>query len=170
MKLTNLKITPKLGILLGVTLVGLCVAGMLAGYLMQREMLNARIEQTKSIVEMAKNMAAGFKKQVDAGEMNKEQARAEFGKRANSMTYDKGAGYLFGTGYDGITVLAPNPQQIGQNRMDVVTNGRRLSVELMEGVKKNGEILLYYEYMKPGTEKPIARTVTPVKFSSRLLP
>ena len=157
MKLTNLKITPKLGILVGVALLGLCIAGMLAGYLMQREMLDARIEQTKSIVEMAKNMAAGFKKQIDAGEMTKEQARAEFGKRGNAMTYDNGNGYLFGTTYEGITVLAPNPQQIGQNRMDVVTNGRRLSVELMEGVKKNGEILLYYEYMKPGTEKPIRK-------------
>jgi methyl-accepting chemotaxis protein len=156
-KLTNLKITPKLGILLGVTLVGLCVAGMLASYLMQREMLNARIEQTKSTVEMAKNMAAGFKKQVDAGEMNKEQARAEFGKRGNAMTYDNGSGYLFGTGYDGITVMAPDPKQVGTNRMDVVTNGRKLSVELMEGVKKNGEILLYYEYVKPGTEKPIRK-------------
>ena len=59
MKLTNLKITPKLGILVGVTLLGLCVAGVLAGYLMQREMLNARIDQTKAIVEMARNMAAG---------------------------------------------------------------------------------------------------------------
>ena len=54
MKLSNLKITPKLGILLGVTLLSLCMAGVLAGYLMQREMLNARIEQTRAIVEMAK--------------------------------------------------------------------------------------------------------------------
>ena len=75
--------------------------------------------------------------------MTKEAAIAEFGKRANSMTYDKGAGYLFGTGYDGITVLAPDPKQVGTNRMDVVTNGRKLSVELMDGVKANGSILLY---------------------------
>ena len=157
MKLSNLKITPKLGILLGVAILGLCVAGALAGYLMQREMLNARIEQTKSMVEMAKNMGAGFKKQVDAGEMTKEQARAEFGRRGNAMTYDNGSGYLFGTGFDGITVMAPDPKQIGQNRMDVVTNGRKLSVELMEGVKKNGEVLLYYEYVKPGTDKLIRK-------------
>jgi methyl-accepting chemotaxis protein len=156
-KLTNLKITPKLGILVGVTLLGLCIAGILAGYLMQREMMNARIEQTKAIVEMAKNMAAGFKKQIDTGEMTKEQARAEFGKRGNALTYDNGNGYLFGTTYEGITVMAPNPQQIGQNRMDVVTNSRKLSQELMDGVKKNGEILLYYEYMKPGTETPIRK-------------
>jgi methyl-accepting chemotaxis protein len=156
-KLTNLKITPKLGILLGITLVGLSMAGVLAGYLMQREMLNARIDQTKAIVEMAKNMAAGFKKQIDAGQMTKEQARAEFGKRGSALTYDNGNGYLFGTTYDGITVMAPNPAHIGQNRMGDVINGRKLSQELMDGVKKNGEILLYYEYMKPGTEKPIRK-------------
>src|SRR5207245_11210497 len=31
------------------------------------------------------------------------------------------------------------------------------SQELMDGVKKNGEILLFYEYMKPGTETPIRK-------------
>ena len=153
MKLTNLTITPKLGILVGVTLFGLCIAGALAGYLMQREMLNARIDQVRSIVEMARNMAAGLQKQVDAGELTKEAALAEFGRRANSMTYDKGAGYLFGTTFDGITVMSPDPKLIGTNRMDVVTNGRMLSRELRDGVKANGEILLTYEYMKPGDDK-----------------
>ena len=41
MKLNNLTITPKLGILVGVTLFGLCVAGILAGHLVQRQMLEA---------------------------------------------------------------------------------------------------------------------------------
>jgi methyl-accepting chemotaxis protein len=152
-KLTNLTITPKLGILVGVTLFGLCIAGALAGYLMQREMLNARIDQVHSIVEMARNMAAGLQKQVEAGQLTQEAALAEFGRRANSMTYDKGAGYLFGTTFDGITVMSPDPKQIGTNRMDVVTNGRMLSRELRDGVKANGEILLTYEYVKPGDDK-----------------
>ena len=157
MKLTNMKITPKLGILVGVALLGLCAAGVLAGRLMQREMLNARIDQAKAIVDMGLNLAAGLKKQVDAGQMTKEAALAEFGRRANSMTYDKGAGYLFGTSNDGITVMAPDPKHIGTNRMDVVTNGRKLSRELMDGVKANGSILLTYEYMKPGEETPIRK-------------
>src|ERR1700688_1813145 len=118
-KLTNLTITPKLGILVGVTLFGLCAAGVLAGYLMQREMLNARIDQVRSIVETARNMAAGLQKQVEAGKLTKEAAIAEFGRRGNSMTYDKGAGYLFGSTFDGITVLSPDPKQIGTNRMDI---------------------------------------------------
>ena len=157
MKLSNLKIAPKLGILVGVTLFGLCIAGGLAGYLMKREMVNARIDQAKSIVEMACNYAAALKKRIDAGEMTKDAAMAELRRYGNAMTYDNGSGYLFGTSYDGITQLAPDPKQIGTNRMEVVTSGRKLSWELMDGVKANGQILLYYEYMKPGQEKPIRK-------------
>jgi methyl-accepting chemotaxis protein len=156
-KLNNLTIVPKLGILVGVTLFGLCVAGVLAGYLMQREMLNARIDQVHAIVDIARNMAIGLQKQVDAGQLTKEAALAEFGRRGNTMNYDNGAGYLFATNYDGITVLAPDPKQVGTNRMDLVVNGRRLSQELLDGVKAKGEILLTYEYVKPGEEKPIRK-------------
>jgi methyl-accepting chemotaxis protein len=86
-KLNNMKIGSKLAILLGVALVGLCAAGTLAGYLMQQEMLNARIEQTHAVVDMARNMAAGLQKQVDAGQLTKEAAVAEFGKRGNKLSY-----------------------------------------------------------------------------------
>jgi methyl-accepting chemotaxis protein len=106
---------------------------------------------------MARNMAIGLQKQVDAGQLTKEAALAEFGRRANSMTFDNGSGYLFATTFDGITVLAPDPKQVGQNRMDVVTNGRKLSREFLDGVMAKGEITLRYEYMKPGQETPIRK-------------
>ena len=159
MKLTNLTITPKLGILVGVTLVGLCIAGALAGYLMQREMMSARIEQTRAIVEMGRNMAAGLQKQVEAGQLTKEAAIAEFTRRGNSMTYDKGAGYLFGYTMDGVALMTPNPKQHGTNRLDVETGGRKLARELRDGVAAKGEILLPYEYSKPG-EKEIIRKIS----------
>src|SRR5262245_36611870 len=120
-----MKIAPKLGILVGVTLFGLCISGVLAGYLMKREMVNARIDQARSIVDMAGNFSGLLKKRVDAGELTKDAAMAELRRYGNAMTYDKGAGYLFGTSYDGITQLAPDPKQIGTNRMEVETNGRK---------------------------------------------
>ena len=157
MKLTNLKITPKLGILVGVTLLGLCVAGVLAGYLMQREMLNGRIEQTRAIVDMARNMALGLQKQVAAGQMTKEAAIAEFSKRGNTLTFDNGNGYVFAYTMDGVAVLAPVPSQIGQNRMDVDTGGRKLVRELRDGIVKDGEVTLRYEFRKPGQEELIRK-------------
>jgi methyl-accepting chemotaxis protein len=156
-KLSNLKIAPKLGILVGVTLFGLCMSGVLAGYLMKREMVNARIDQAKSIVELARNYAAALVKRVNAGEMTKEAALAEFRRYGSAMTYDKNSGYLIATTYDGITQLASDPKQIGTNRMDVEVGGRKLYREMMDGVKANGEILLFFEYAKPGQEKPIRK-------------
>jgi methyl-accepting chemotaxis protein len=156
-KLNNLKIAPKLGIVVGLALMGLCAAGVLAGRLMQQAMLDARVEEIKAIVDMARNMAVGLQKEVEAGKLTKEAALAEFARRAGAMTYDKGAGYLFGTDYNGITVLSPDPKQIGTNRMEVLTNGRKLSHELMDGARSKGEILLNYEYVKPGEETPIRK-------------
>jgi methyl-accepting chemotaxis protein len=156
-KLTNLKITPKLGILVGVTLLGLCAAGVLAGYLMQREMLNGRVEQTRAIVDMARNMALGLQKQVAAGQMTKEAAIAEFSKRGNTLTFDNGNGYVFAYTMDGIAVLAPVASQIGQNRMDVETGGRKLVRELRDGILKDGEVTLRYEYRRPGQEELIRK-------------
>jgi methyl-accepting chemotaxis protein len=156
-KLSNLKIAPKLGILVGVTLFGLCISGVLAGYLMKREMVNARIDQAKAIVEMGRNYAITLKKRIDAGELTKDAAMTELRRYGNAMTYDKGAGYLFGTSYDGITQLAPDPKQIGIDRMDVETNGRKLNRELMAGVKANGDTMLYYEYVKPGQDTLIRK-------------
>jgi methyl-accepting chemotaxis protein len=153
-KFSNLRITPKLGILVVVTLLGLCAAGVLAGYLMQQEMLRARTEQVRTIVEVARNMALGLQKQVAAGELTKEAALAEFGKRANTMTFDNGAGYLFGATMDGVTTLALDPKTIGVNRINVVTNGRNLVREWRDGVAAKGEITLVYEIKKPGQERP----------------
>ena len=153
MKLNNLTIAPKLGILVGITLLGLGVAGVVAGYLMQREMLNARVEQAHAIVEMARNMALDLQKQVAAGELTKEQAIAEFSRRGNSLTYDNRSGYLFGYTMEGITILAQDPSFMGKNRMDVQSNGRYVSRELRDGVAAHGEYTLYYDNKRPGSDE-----------------
>jgi methyl-accepting chemotaxis protein len=56
--LRNMTIAPKLGIVVGAALLGLCIAGGLASYLMQQEMMSARVDQTRAIVSVAKNMRA----------------------------------------------------------------------------------------------------------------
>ncbi len=82
---------------MGVTLLGLCAAGVLAGYLMQREMLNARIDQTRAIVDMGAQHGAGLQ---EAGRCRRDDQGGAICRvrhaRANTLTYDKGDGYLFG--------------------------------------------------------------------------
>ncbi|MDB5504972.1 MAG: Methyl-accepting chemotaxis protein 4 [Tardiphaga sp.] len=153
----NLSISVKLGILVGVTLLGLCAAGLQATRLVGQEMHTARMEQVRSIVDIARNVALGLQKQVEAGELTKEAAIQEFSRRARTMSYDGGNGYVFAYDMNGIALATPDPKQIGTNRLDVAVNGRALTRELRDGVAAKGDVTLYYEYMKPGTTDPIRK-------------
>jgi methyl-accepting chemotaxis protein len=155
--LNNLPISAKLGLLVTVTLIGLCLAGVQATRLVSAEMRSSRMEQVLAIVETARNMALGLQKQVTAGELTKDAAIQEFVKRARTMTYDKGNGYVFSYDMNGIALVTPDPKQFGTNRLDVPTNGRALTRELRDGVAAKGDVTLYYEYMKPGTTELIRK-------------
>ncbi|WP_441278786.1 methyl-accepting chemotaxis protein [Tardiphaga sp. 172_B4_N1_3] len=155
--LNNLPISAKLGLLVTVTLIGLCLAGVQATRLVSAEMRSSRMEQVLAIVETAHNMALGLQKQVTAGELTKDAAIQEFVKRARTMTYDKGNGYVFSYDMNGIALVTPDPKQFGTNRLDVPTNGRALTRELRDGVAAKGDVTLYYEYMKPGTTELIRK-------------
>ncbi len=157
MKLNNLKIAPKLAIVVGVAMIGLCISGAFASYLMQREMMNAKVEQIRSIVDMTRSMALGLMKEVEAGKITKEAALAEFQARANSMRYDNGDGYLFGSTMDRVTILGPDPKAINQVRPDTPTNGRILAKEWRENASAKGDHTMFFDYMKPGTKEPIPK-------------
>jgi methyl-accepting chemotaxis protein len=155
--LNNLPISAKLGLLVTVTLLGLCLAGVQATRLVSAEMRSSRMEQVQAIVETARNLALGLQKQVTAGELTKDAALQEFVKRARTMTYDKGNGYVFSYDMNGIALVTPDPKQFGTNRLDIPTNGRALTRELRDGVAAKGDVTLYYEYMKPGTTELIRK-------------
>jgi methyl-accepting chemotaxis protein len=155
--LNNLSISVKLGILVGVTLLGLGAAGFQATRFVSMEMQTARMDQVRAMVDMARNMALGLQKQVEAGELTKDAAIQEFNKRARTLTYDNGTGYVFAYDMNGIALVTPDPKQIGTNRLDIPTNGRALTRELRDGVAAKGDVTLYYEYVKPGSEVPIRK-------------
>jgi methyl-accepting chemotaxis protein len=155
-KLSNLKITSKLVILVGVTIVGLCVAGALATFMVKREMLSERTEQLKAIVEVGRNIAGSLQKQIESGQLTRDAAVAEFVRRIEPMTYDKGNGYLFIYNMDGTVVYLPGFKP-GTNRIEVLVNGRPVTRELRDTVAKDGEGPLQYEFMKPGQEVPVPK-------------
>ncbi|PZA09583.1 chemotaxis protein [Rhodopseudomonas palustris] len=157
MKFSNLRIAPKLGLLVAGTMIGLCLAGIFAGVMMQREMLRARFDQAKAITEMGRNLAVGLQKKVEAGELTKEQAIAQFGSDAAMLTYDNGQGYLFAYTMDGLTIATPDKKAVGTNRMNVATGDRYLVRELRDGVAANGDVTLFYDFRRPGTDENIRK-------------
>ncbi|MGP8123180.1 MAG: methyl-accepting chemotaxis protein [Xanthobacteraceae bacterium] len=157
--LNNLPIGAKVGVLVAIALLGLCAAGLEAARLMSSEILQSRIDQTHAIVDIGRSLATGLQAQVDAGQLTKEAAIQEFSKRAQSLKYDNGSGYVFAYTMDGLTISSPDPKQIGTNRLDVQANGRALTRELRDGIAAKGEVTLRYEYNKPG-EKELVRKLS----------
>jgi methyl-accepting chemotaxis protein len=155
-KLNNLRITSKLVILVTVTMLGLCAAGVLAAYMVKREMLAARTEQLKAVVDIGRNMALGLQKQVDAGQLSKDAAISEFVRRLEPMIYDNGNGYLFVYTMDGIVVFLPG-FKAGADRLNVLVNGRAVARELRDGIVASGAHTLTYEFMKPGQQTPVRK-------------
>ena len=158
-KLTNLKITPKLGILVGVTLLGLCVAGVLAGYLMQREMLSAKTEQLHAIVDIARNMAAGLQKQVDAGQLTKEAAIAEFGRRGNSMTFETATAICSARPWMVSRCCRPMPSRSARTALKLSPTEDRSGASGEMASAAKGEHTMIYEYVRPGATWRSARSL-----------
>ncbi|ABD06027.1 methyl-accepting chemotaxis sensory transducer [Rhodopseudomonas palustris HaA2] len=156
MHFSNLRITPKLSILVAVAMLGLIAAGVFAASILHREMRAGRFEQTKAMVETALNMAIGLQKQVDAGKLTKDQAISDFQQRAQAMTYDGANGYFFAYKMDGEVVLLPGVKP-GTNRLDVETAGRKIVRELRDGVAAKGNVTLFYEFKKPGGDELLSK-------------
>jgi methyl-accepting chemotaxis protein len=152
-RFNNFRITSKLVMLVAVTMIGLCAAGILAAYMMRSEMLSARNEQLKSIVDISRNMQASLQKQVAAGQMTKDAAIVEFIKRLEPMTFDNGNGYLFVYTMDGVVVYLPGSKP-GMDRLNILVNGRAVAKELRDGVVASGAHTLTYEFVKPGEQVP----------------
>ena len=152
----NLKITSKLIVLVAVTIVGLCVAGALAAFMVKSQMLAQRTDQLKAMTEVGRNVALALQKQVESGQLTKEAAVAEFVNRIVPMTYDNGTGYTFIYNMDGTVVYLPG-FKAGTNRLEVLVNGVPVTRLLRDTVAKDGEGTVQYDFVKPGQQNPVPK-------------
>jgi methyl-accepting chemotaxis protein len=122
LKFNNLTIAPKLGILVGVALLGLCIAGALAGYLMQYEMFNARVAAingiTQTIAQMSEITVAISAAIEEQGAATREIAR-------NIQSVAQGSNEI-STHIGGVTTAA---SATGTAASDVLANAKELDTQ-----------------------------------------
>jgi methyl-accepting chemotaxis protein len=117
-------------------------------------MMTDRIDQLHAIADSAKGIAAGLEKQVQAGQMTREEAIKAFSQRILSMTYNNGQGYIFAYRMDGLAIAVPNPAQMGHNQIDQLVNGRKVIRELRDAVQATGSAIVRYDFPHAGGTKP----------------
>jgi len=93
-----------------------------------------------------------------AGDLTREQAQAEALSMVREMRYGDN-GYFAINDMSGMMVLMPsNPALEGTNGLDVTSpDGVRVTEELINLIKKDGEGLIAFQWAKPGVTEPVLK-------------
>ena len=93
-----------------------------------------------------------------AGELTREEAQAQALSTVRAMRYGDN-GYFAINDMSGTMLLMPsNPSLEGKNGMDVTSpDGVRVTEDLINLVKKDGEGLIAFQWAKPGVKEPVLK-------------
>jgi methyl-accepting chemotaxis protein len=157
MRLSNLRISIKLALLVGIVVAGALAAGVGAARLAWQDMLAGRVAKLVAVVESARGVALELKRRVDTGAMSRADALAALSGILMDMRYDNGEGYVFAFTSDGVQIAAVTPALVGTNQRNVRTNGRYVTQELIAGVRGGKPVMLRYDYVRPGGTTPVPK-------------
>jgi methyl-accepting chemotaxis protein len=144
--------------LIGMSIAGaLCMALVAAIVLViaRNELVAERIEKAHAVVDVVWNMADGFQRAVEAGELTPDEARKRFAAAVNGVWYDNHTNsvyiYDFETGFCVI-----NPANKALQGQDVRTlkdgNGMPFASMMMDIAKTQGNGTLHYKFTR-GSDK-----------------
>jgi methyl-accepting chemotaxis protein len=154
--LNRFRISTKLLVLVGLSVVSLVLATALSGYYLYQRMMDDRIQTIRSVVEAAHGFASGLDAQVKAGKMTQAEALARFRQMVYSSRY--GAGnkeYLLSFTMKGVTVAnGAVPSQEGEDRTGSQDKyGTYIIRDMIAAAERGGGTTRYY-YPKPGEKTP----------------
>jgi methyl-accepting chemotaxis protein len=144
-------------------MVGLVLTIMAGGTLMRLAQEKAAMEAekqlaTKHVVETAQGVVAYFEAQEQAGQMDRAAAQAAAVAALRSLRYE-GQEYFWINDMHPRMVMHPTrPELDGKDLSDNKDpNGKRLFVEFVDTVKKQGAGYVDYMWPKPGSDKPVPK-------------
>ncbi len=159
--LSRLKIRTKLAIM--VTLAALTVAGIitLSASLSEKRMMDDRVVQMRTAVELLIGMAQTLQDEVAAGKMTLAEAQTQFRRRGGQMKFDKGQGYPVVYNADTSLLLnGANPQLEGKITGAKDSNGVVIADAQMAASKASPEGgVTSYLYPRPGQTVPVRKMV-----------
>ena len=165
--LSHLKIRTKLASM--VCLAALTVTAIIAvsAFLSKSRMMEDRVQQMKTAVDMLYSLAQSVQDDVAAGKLSQADAKAQFHIRGRRMTFNGNQGYPVVYNADtSILVNGANQQLEGKVTGAIDSNG----VLIADAIIKAGDLsaqggVTSYLYPRPGQTEPVRKTVFARKFA-----
>ncbi|MCK1386462.1 methyl-accepting chemotaxis protein [Bradyrhizobium sp. 21] len=165
--LSHLKIRTKLTSM--VCLAALTVTAIIAGsaFLSKSRMMEDRVQQMKTAVDMLYSLAQSVQDDVTAGKLAQADAKAQFHMRGRRMSFNGGQGYPVVYNADtSLLVNGANQQLEGKITGAVDSNGIKIADAIITAGNQNlqGGVTSYL-YPRPGQTEPVRKTVFARKFA-----
>ncbi|MDH6258949.1 methyl-accepting chemotaxis protein [Bradyrhizobium sp. BR13661] len=159
--LSHLKIRTKLASM--VCLAALTVTAIIAvsAVLSKSRMMEDRVQQMKTAVDLLHGLAQTFQDDVAAGKLTADDAKLQFRQRARNMKFGGGQGYPVIYNPDtSILVNGANPQLEGKITGAKDSNGVLIADAQLNAAKQapQGGVTSYL-YPRPGQTEPVRKTV-----------
>jgi len=165
--LSRLKIRTKLASMVALATMAVCAIIALSASLSERRMLEDRIGQMRTAVDLLIGMAQTLQDEVAARKMTLPEAQTQFRLRARKMTFNNGQGY--GVVYNADTSImmnAANPQLEGKITGAVDSNGVVIAEAQMAAARQRPEGgIASYLYPRPGQTVPVKKMVVARQFA-----
>jgi methyl-accepting chemotaxis protein len=143
--LGNWRVSTRMQLLVGLTLLGLIILCLTALFQLKGSMLEDRKQKTSNLVEVALGIVTHHHKLATAGKMSEEDAKKAARDSLRGLRYGKDD-YFFGFETSGVYILhGGNPAVEGQQKIDMKdTNGKLLIKELIQAAQAGGGFVDYW--------------------------
>jgi methyl-accepting chemotaxis protein len=159
--LSRFTIRTKLASMVVVSAISVCAIIAVSASLSQKRMLEDRIGQLHTAVDLMVGMAQTLQDEVAAGKMSLADAQAQYRQRAKGMTYGNKQGYLVAYHPDGVLLVnAGNTSLEGKFTGAKDSNGVLISKAIIDAGHKSPEGgTTSYLYPRPGQTVPLVKIV-----------
>ncbi|WP_374467034.1 methyl-accepting chemotaxis protein [Ferrovibrio sp.] len=154
----NLRLAPRFWIILGISVIGLLLVGALGLNRLHTVLLEDRMMKTRNLVEVAHGVILRYHGRAQAGELNEADAKRLALADLEALRYDEKE-YFWVNDMGPVMVMHPfSKQLVGKDLSENKDpNGKRLFVEFVNVVKKDGAGYVDYLWPKPGLDKPVPK-------------
>ncbi|MCP3372082.1 methyl-accepting chemotaxis protein [Bradyrhizobium cajani] len=165
--LSHLKIRTKLASM--VCLAALTVTAIIgvSAYLSKSRMMEDRVQQMRTAVELLYNFAQSLQDEVAAGKLTQAEAKAQFHQRGRRMSFNGGQGYPVVYNPDtSLLVNGANQQLEGKITGAKDSNGVLIADAILKTADQAAQGgVTSYLYPRPGQTEPVRKTVFTRKFA-----
>ena len=157
--LSRLKIRTKLASMVALSALTVCTIIAASASLNRSRMLEDRIGQLRTAVDLLFGMAQTLQDEVTAGKMTLAEAQAQFRLRGRKMTFGSGQGYANVYNPDSSVLLnGANPQIEGKITGATDSNGVLIAKAQMDAARSKPEgSTASYLYPRPGQTVPVQK-------------